>query len=863
MTGLRTSSAALVAAVLAIPALVVAGVHGQAAQAEELVGSVSLVVGAPGALTPGDAAVAARLEGAGYDVVLSDDNTVTVADVAATTFAIITSSVTDTVLASRLASASKPLWVAKPYLFDNYGLTGPTGEVDYGSRSTRTIAVVAPDHPLAAGRTGTVNFQTGSSRVTYARAASAATVVARIGSDATILTIAAGMPLANGQPAPGCRMSFPLFANAPTTFTADGWAMFDAAAQWAAGGCATAPVDAPPTVMITAPAGGASVSGTTTVTATATDDVGVTSVGFAIDGAAIGTDSNAADGWSTSWDTTAVPDGSHVVSATATDTAGQTSTTSHSVTVANAPPSDTVLFVVAAPATLTPGEAAVRSRLLGTGYQVVIADDGAVTAADTSGKAFALVSSGVDSTTFGTRLRTVPIPVWIAKPYLFDDYGLTGTRAGIDYESKVATSVTITAAGHRMAAGRTGTVQIQTGNNRVSWGRPAASATVVAQAGSDATIFTIPAGAPLANGQSAAGCRLTFPLFNNAPTTFTADGWAMFEATAGWAADGCADDDPPPPPGGVEHVILVSVDGLNPAAITQLGPSGAPTFYRLMAEGASTLNARTTVERTQTLPNHSSMASGRKVDLPGGHGVTFNEDPGTTIHTAAGQYVASVFDVVHDTGGSTGLFAGKEKFAFYDRSWAATTGAPDTTGVDNGRDKIDSYIRASSSSTTTTLVGELASTPRDFTFVHFHEVDTTGHASGWLSPEYLAAVTAADTQLDRILDAVAADADLAARTVVIVTADHGGVGLFHSDPALADNYTVPLFVWGAGVDASADLYALNPDRLDPGSTQPAYTAPVQPIRTGEVANLVTDLLDLGAVPGSGFNVNQSLDVGTP
>ncbi len=146
--------------------------------------------------------------------------------------------------------------------------------------------------------------------------------------------------------------------------------------------------------------------------------------------------------------------------------------------------------------------------------------------------------------------------------------------------------------------------------------------------------------------------------------------------------------------------MLLSVDGLNPTAITMLGPSGAPTFYRLMAEGASTLNARTAVERTQTLPNHSSMASGRKVDLPGGHGVTFNEDPGTTIHDAAGQYVVSVFDLVHDRGGSTALFAGKEKFAFYDRSWAATTGAPDTTGPDNGRDKIDSYLRASSSATT-------------------------------------------------------------------------------------------------------------------------------------------------------------------
>ena len=133
-------------------------------------------------------------------------------------------------LGSRLVGVSTPLWVAKPYLFDNYGLAGPIGEVDYGSRATKTIAVVAPDHPLAAGRTGTVNFQTGTSRVTFARTPASATVVATIGTDATIFTIAAGLPLAGGQPAAGCRMSFPLFADAPTKFTADGWAMFDAAA---------------------------------------------------------------------------------------------------------------------------------------------------------------------------------------------------------------------------------------------------------------------------------------------------------------------------------------------------------------------------------------------------------------------------------------------------------------------------------------------------------------------------------------------------------------------------------------------------------------------------------------------------------
>jgi hypothetical protein len=363
-------------------------------------------------------------------------------------------------------------------------------------------------------------------------------------------------------------------------------------------------------------------------------------------------------------------------------------------------------------------------------------------------------------------------------------------------------------------------------------------------------------------GQAAAGCRPTFPLCNNAPAAFTSTGWALFDAAAASAAGGC-DEPPPPPPGDVEHVVYVSLDGFNPQAVTTLGPAGAPTFHRLMSQGASTLNARTSVEQTRTLPNHSSMASGRKVATPRGHGVTFNEDNGSTIHASAGGYVASIFDVVHDNGGSTGLYVGKDKFDFFDRSWNSTNGGLDVTGPDNGRDKIDAYQVANSSTTLSTLLGQLAEAPRTLSFVHFADPDKAGHTSGFMSSAYLDAVTIVDGYLDQILDAVAADPDLAGSTVVIVTTDHGGAsGAFdHADPSVAANYTVPFFAWGKDVAAGADLYALNPDRTNPGTAQPPYSASVPPIRTSEAANLIADLLGYGPVPGTTFNSDRRLDLG--
>ncbi|HEV3408046.1 MAG TPA: Ig-like domain-containing protein [Gaiellaceae bacterium] len=96
--------------------------------------------------------------------------------------------------------------------------------------------------------------------------------------------------------------------------------------------------DAVPTVSVTSPAEGATVSGTVLVQASASDDVGVTQVAFSVDGEAIGTDTNGADGWSASWDTRPALDGAHTVTATATDTRGQTRTDSNAVTVDNTPP---------------------------------------------------------------------------------------------------------------------------------------------------------------------------------------------------------------------------------------------------------------------------------------------------------------------------------------------------------------------------------------------------------------------------------------------------------------------------------------------------------------------------------------------
>ena len=119
-------------------------------------------------------------------------------------------------------------------------------------------------------------------------------------------------------------------------------------------------------------------------------------------------------------------------------------------------------------------------------------------------------------------------------------------------------------------------------------------------------------------------------------------------------------------------MVVISVDGLNPDAITRLGAAGAPTFHRLVDEGATTLNARSEVEQTITLPNHTGMVTSRRIDrTTGGHGVTWNDDRlrPRTVQAAAGHPVGSVFSSLDAAGLSSAMFAAKGKFSLFDRSW--------------------------------------------------------------------------------------------------------------------------------------------------------------------------------------------------
>ncbi|MBI1728953.1 MAG: Ig-like domain-containing protein, partial [Candidatus Rokubacteria bacterium] len=120
----------------------------------------------------------------------------------------------------------------------------------------------------------------------------------------------------------------------------------------------------PPAVSITAPTRGI-VSGNVSITASATDNVGVTVTKYYVDGALIGT--FAPPLYALVWDAALVPDGTHTLIVQATDAAGNTGT-SAPVTVTVARPNPVPTLSTLAPSSAKQGGRTFTLKVTGSGF---------------------------------------------------------------------------------------------------------------------------------------------------------------------------------------------------------------------------------------------------------------------------------------------------------------------------------------------------------------------------------------------------------------------------------------------------------------------------------------------------------------
>jgi arylsulfatase A-like enzyme len=267
---------------------------------------------------------------------------------------------------------------------------------------------------------------------------------------------------------------------------------------------------------------------------------------------------------------------------------------------------------------------------------------------------------------------------------------------------------------------------------------------------------------------------------------------------------------PPAATPDTHHVVIVTIDGLRPDAITE---ADMPALARFLRQGAASVAARVP-QPSLTLPSHFSMVTGQTAAT---HGIRTNQ----TLAQEPAQ--PTLFTVVHDAGRRTALYVGKHKLLAL-----APRGSAD---VVHGPGAGDSNWDAGSSAQ---LAAQFAAEfPRErfaLAFVHLREPDEAGHDAGWMTPAYRAGLAEADRGLARVLRAIA---DSRLPTSVILTADHGGEGKDHWTHEAVDTI-VPWICTGPGVHAGAKIAEARV--IDVGPTAAALLGVALPNVEGRVVS---------------------------
>src|SRR5215208_530134 len=196
----------------------------------------------------------------------------------------------------------------------------------------------------------------------------------------------------------------------------------------------------------------------------------------------------------------------------------------------------------------------------------------------------------------------------------------------------------------------------------------------------------------------------------------------------------------------VDHVVIVSVDGLRPDMMLR---TNAPVMKSLMRSGCYTMWAHTT-EVSITLPSHVSMLTGV---VPERHAIWWN----TELDKEYMRYpaVPTIFELAKARGLTTALAVGKGKLEALGKKgsldWAYWP---------------DGYAQAGQVAQEAKAIIE-QHRPQLF-FIHFPDVDAAGHGSGWGSRQQSMAVEKCDQALGVVMAALRS-AGIFQNTVIIVT----------------------------------------------------------------------------------------------
>jgi arylsulfatase A-like enzyme len=238
---------------------------------------------------------------------------------------------------------------------------------------------------------------------------------------------------------------------------------------------------------------------------------------------------------------------------------------------------------------------------------------------------------------------------------------------------------------------------------------------------------------------------------------------------------------------GVEHVVIIGCDGMSPDGVQK---AKTPNLHQLMQSGAYTLHARG-VMPTVSSPNWASMIMGAG---PEQHGITSNEWETNKfeiapIATGSGGMFPTIFGLVREQKPSAFIACFHDWDGFgrlFERSAANIIEHPQ--GPTNTMEQAMACFKARQPT---------------FTFIHLDHVDHAGHQFGHGTPEYYESVEVADKLIGQAIQALK-DTGMWDKTILLVTADHGGKDKGHGGATMGE-LEIPWILCGPKVTPNHEL----------------------------------------------------------
>jgi predicted AlkP superfamily pyrophosphatase or phosphodiesterase len=236
------------------------------------------------------------------------------------------------------------------------------------------------------------------------------------------------------------------------------------------------------------------------------------------------------------------------------------------------------------------------------------------------------------------------------------------------------------------------------------------------------------------------------------------------------------------------RVVVIGLDGLSPNGIQQ---AQTPVLDSLMKSGSYSMNAKA-VYPSSSSPNWASMITGTS---PAHHEIWSNDWKRVDIAEktycggAKGQLYPTIFRAVREQNKKATIAC----FYDWDDFGRLMEDNVCTVKVD-GKGEDDTALQAAE---------YIAAKAPLFTFVHLDHVDHAGHESGHGTPAYYESVAKADRLIGKLMNAIRASGK-ANETVVLITADHGGVNKGHGGSSRGE-MTIPWIISGKGIRKNHEL----------------------------------------------------------